>query len=109
MIIKFKLFEHIHENKPDVGDYVICDEQNCFDKIAIEFIKNNIGVCIKIKRKPGEPELFLIKFLNSAPDLCYFKNDKKGNSRYFYLEEIVFWSKDKEDVETYIVAKNFNL
>lgn len=42
-----KLYEENIENKPKIGDYVICEES--LDNITKEFISNNIGKIIGIE------------------------------------------------------------
>ncbi len=42
MITKFKLYEQLNINEPQIGDYVLCDEVDS-EIIRVDFIRNNIG------------------------------------------------------------------
>lgn len=76
MITKFKIFEDVSQEKPEVGDYVILKNE-WRDKIY--------------------------KILEYRPDEKYFSYiiDMKGSNGNFCcasVEDFEFWSKNKEDL-----------
>ena len=106
-------FNNFNTEEPQVGDYIICKEDFRSEltyKIAI-FINNNIGRVVRIlsdkSDKNDKNDYFLYaKYDNIPTDI---KDWFQDNVRMMFLEEIIFFSKDKEDCETYLTAKNFNL
>ena len=104
-------------DKPQVGNYVICQENNAIytddigygDEFDV-FLSNNVGRCIKIL-----PSGYLIEYSNSPHYLkSYFRfghliGEIETKCRRMALSEIVFWSNKKSDCETYIAAKKYNL
>jgi hypothetical protein len=99
-----KLFENI--NEPQIGDYVLCKEMDSNDKKLLEFIDNNVGRIVDTKPETDVfTELFVIKYKNIPFD----NNWQNKNTRYFLREEILFWSKDKEDCEAFLNAKKYNI
>ena len=106
-----KLFENII-NKPQIGDYVICDEENKNTKL-INFISSNIGQIIdgpepntNLNVSPGFDIYYTIKYnnYNNIDDLI-----KSGGLRNMYLIEILYSSPNFEDVEIYMNTKKFNI
>jgi len=101
MIIKFKIFESLNDNSPQVGDYVICHEGTMLQEYELcDFLKSNIGQIINIsgflnanyrvkykKRPAGSPAFYFYTFENIR------------NIRNFDISEIKHWSKNKEDLE----------
>jgi hypothetical protein len=109
MITKFESFEN--SNIPQIGDYVACID-NTFDeednKSLYNFIKNNIGHCIKKLNKN-----ILVKYENiptyMMPYFTFNDIDRKINVRIMTFDEIKFFSPDKKLVEDYIeMHKNIN-
>jgi len=108
MITKFKIYESINDGEPEIGDYVICDPdfRNLFN-----FINNNIGQIINY---PSTTDKYVIKYEN-VPESIYSFFDVNislsGHTykRYFQRDEIIYWSKNKEDLEHLIQSKKYNL
>lgn len=106
-----KIFEDI-KTKPEIGDYVICNEIVDFNQEELEnFLNNNIGqyVCLK---PSGESFPYLIQYKNIPKELLSnFIKDYNGFShvRDVNLREIVHKSKNKKDLETYIISNKYNL
>lgn len=117
-----KKFETINDDKPQIDDYVICDvseEYSSTDKLffttieAIEFISKNIGYIWKI---PNQNK-YLVKYFNIPENLQkfifhysdYSKGLKEGNSIRVDIENIKFWSKNKEELIPLLKANNYNL
>lgn len=82
MITKFKIFETANEGEPEVGDY-ITDSTN----------PSRIG---KIYHK-NYGEYWTVSYLDNT--LVYFVD----------FDEVTHWSKNKEDLEPYIIANKYNL
>lgn len=110
MIVKFKLYESINQGEPEVGDYVICHERGIDDELT-DFEDSHIG---QIVRDDYDLEEFsyLVKY-DYPENLTSFFNsscagDDKG-ARAFGRWEIKYWSKNREDLEHIISAKQYNL
>jgi hypothetical protein len=99
-----KIFENI--NKPQINDYIICNEKN-FIKInkLIKFISSNIGQIIDIG-KTISGVYYTVKYnnYNNIKDLI-----ESSGLRNIYLSEILYFSPNIEDVESYIKIKKYNL
>ena len=119
-----KTFETVNEGKPQINDYVICDvseEYSSSDKLffvtieAIEFISKNIGYIWKI---PNQNK-YLVKYFNIPEDLEKFifhysdyrdyEGPKKGNSILVDIENIKYWSINKQELMPFIQANKYNL
>jgi hypothetical protein len=132
MITRFKIFES-NEEPIEIGDYVICSESPSDTRIVLkhkvwfDFLQNNIGQVIRIE-KIGYNKTNLIGSPNYNPELCYYityenipqkykswfqfheEMDRKFyDCRPFAENEIAHWSKNKEELETILSAKNYNL
>lgn len=95
-----KLYDH-NINKPEKGDYVICDATN-FDSLK-SIIDSNIGVISDInnnrQRNGYNIDVDYINVLEQRG--CFTVN--------MMLNEILYWSKDKKELEEILVAKKYNL
>ena len=92
--------------EPQVGDYVICQDgsysvENNYEKKT--FISNNIGKIIKYDT--GSASYPYIVYYETAPS-NYFT---MGKTRPMGRNEIMHFSKNKEDCEIYLAAKKYNL
>jgi len=92
MITKFKIFENINE-KPKIGYYVLLDPKQ-FSYTGYEEYINNIGLITMIH---GSGEIYKIEFENIY---------KQINVR---ITKIKYWSENKEELETLIQAKKYNI
>ena len=111
-----KRFEDINIDEPKVGDYAVffddigqigSDVSGDFNEY-LYFINNTIGEIIKIENIDAYK--YHVKFENVPTNINkYF--DKTFDYYYlrFHIEEILYWSKDKEELEKYIQAKKYNL
>jgi len=99
-----KYFENIEE--PQVGDYVICEELSNLTPDICNFISSNIGIIEYTKNDDGETSYY-IKYENVPEDIFFLtlRNNKRDMSR----EEIIHFSKNKEDLEYIINANKYNL
>jgi hypothetical protein len=111
-----KRFEEVNVDDPKVGDYAIFfDEIGYIDSGVyvhfneyLYFINNNIGEIIKIENKDNYK--YHVKFENVPIDIIrYFDFASDYYYLRFHKEEILYWSKDKKDLEPYIQAKKYNL
>ena len=110
-----KTFEN-HIDRPEVGDYVICevtddytDEQFKID----DFLNNNIGILVKIRTNEYDVQFEKSMEYSDWNDLSrsFQDNLEEGyeNIASFYVDEIIFWSKDKEDLLDKLREKKYNL
>jgi len=86
MITKFKIYEDTNADNPEIDDYVIIQTRS--KKLCIGIIYAMISNYFYIKYK-----------LPSG----------NTNNEIFYKHEIKYWSKNKEDLETYLQANKYNL
>ena len=112
-----KQFENI-KKKLNLGDYVMCLEipYDRFDKVRFEevyeFEKNNIGKYVKSVNTNGKfsyiikyedvPEKFKNKFFLKEKDI-------DGYCRVMARNEIIAFSKNKEDLITILASNKFNI
>ena len=103
MITKFKLYEAVNFDDPEIGDYVIantCDGDNN----ASIIINNNIGVISDIEYN---------KAYNYEQPFCveYTGFDFGENTDYWWFDEkdLVYWSKNKEELELLLQTNKYNL
>ena len=97
--------------KPKVGNYVICEEgmiggnPNNVSRPYIElnnFLINNIGKIIKNEDNP----LIKVKYENIPSELNHhFHNNTIKTCR----DDIIYWSKNKEELETILTLKKYNI
>lgn len=99
---------------PKLNDYVICVENNVpsykFDygyaKPVMNFVNNNIGKIVR--HEPHTTYPYLVEFEDVIPEKIkkFFTTD---NCRGFKFNEIIDWDTNKEDLESRIMAKKYNL
>jgi hypothetical protein len=119
-----KYFESM-ENGPEIGDYVVCEDNEGDSEDDIEFInflELSIGIVLDTNRnKEGffstqvgerfqifKNELFLIKFENELPEFIV-EPDLPKNSLIFHDEEIVAFSKNRDELEIILSANKYNI
>jgi len=103
MITNFKLFETINVGKPEIGDFVICNEDDSTSEVTY-FTSNNIGKYIKYNYDIEYH--YAIYYEDTPKDLgVYFSNGERNMT----LDEIKYWSKNKEELEYIIKTNKFNL
>ena len=111
-----KTFENSN-NRLDLGDYVICKEiPDMFDKEklynVIKFEENRVGRYIKNKKNNGKFRYEVT--YDDIPDKFknfYFIIDHELHlyTRPMSRTEIIYNSKNKEELEAIIAAKKFNI
>jgi hypothetical protein len=93
-----KKFEE-NENEPQVGDYVICKEMKYPDDDFVYFLNTHIGRIKNYVNMNDTLYPYEIEFEEKLP-----RSSLK--SRNFIRNEIIYWSKNKEDVIDYIEMMN---
>ena len=100
--------KHIKKSKPQINDYVICNE-NSFDKPLQEFLSNNIGQII-YKDNNGD---FYVQYNNIPHNIrLNFRilfDQKQSNVRFMLAKEIIFFSPNISDCETFLASNKYNL
>lgn len=109
-----KSYENINDDNPQIGDYVICEEQNAminYSKLN-NFFKNNPG---KIKNiTDHDINNYVIEFYNVPKDLyiSYFdivQGEENLYTRPMSRNELIVFSKNIKDLEFKLSAKKYNL
>ena len=99
-------------DEPQIGDYVVCMEELSSDKDSlsvIKFLTNNVGQFIIKNDNSIFKFFYLIKFENVPKRLSGKFFDGSKGCRRMSRDEILYFSKDKEDCEIFINAKKYNL
>jgi hypothetical protein len=94
MIIKFKIFENKKIRKPKLNDWVLIKLNR--SKNLIDYI----GKITHINKKSNYP--YLIEFDDN------FDTDIYGFTGVME-DEILYWSENKEELETILVTNKYNL
>jgi len=90
--------------QPEVNNYVICKEIT-HDKNVNHFLNNNVGQISEID-SARQLNNYLIFWENVPEELdCKFIDNKRFMSR----DEIIYFSYDKEFLETMISSNKYNL
>ena len=93
----------------EVGDYVICTDNGITNDNNFEvYLKSHIGKIILIKKYIKDPYLVLYENL---PDKFKTYSSTNDNLKLikFNENEIIHFSKNKEDLEHIIVANKYNI
>ena len=110
-----KKFENILNNTPEIGDYVICKETDWFIGqgslnpliyIFLNFINTNIGQIVDIDYMGYD---YMIKYENFPKIIQDYFHYKNETSRGMASYEIINHSKNKEELETILMSKKFNI
>ena len=96
-----------NNNEPQIGDYVICTDQN---PEVSEFTLNNVGKIVKYILMNNDRFPYKVKYKNVPVKLIdkgyiFDNNDIRKTSR----DEIIHWSKNKKDLELILYTKKYNL
>lgn len=103
-----KIYESYNEGKPKIGDYVICHNTECDedDQYLYKFLFTTIGQIIGEGSSFNRySKTFTIEFPKSEDLLRVWRDNKQ----VFGLEEILFWSDNKEDLEMILNSNKYNL
>lgn len=105
-----KTYEEININEPEVGDYVICKENNSdrSDDKAASFTSNRIGKIVRISLT--NTYKYDISYTDIPINLHQFFNTIRGEEcRPMKGDEIIYWSKDKDELIPFISSNKYNL
>jgi hypothetical protein len=99
-----KIYEELYD-EPNIGDYVIC-KLNIVNSILDNFYQTTIGKIVSAIRISPTKRLYRVEYENT-PD----KNGTKQfpHRREFATDEILHYSKNREDLEAILDAKKYNL
>lgn len=116
MITQFKLFEEINlgpatpDNRPQIGDYVICELSLTHFPEYRTFVSSHI-----LKVVDYDPTYDRdYKFYCSQDDYDTENKDERINATRInngrnYIEEVKYWSKNKKELEPLLMAMKYNL
>ena len=121
-----KQYEELNLDEPEIGDYVVALDNDEDNTELNYFTSNNVGQIsgIEYVEEPrsrqiyDEPKMvpmYVIRFDNITDDIKRFFNwhitdtNIKTDRRGFYISEILYHSKNKEAVITYIKASKYYL
>jgi hypothetical protein len=104
----------INKNKPQVGDWIICDAHSTYNHTLSDFFENNIGKLISKKSDKYLVKFYELPSRRFAEDFFLFvgqpgDSNKWEGCRALDIEYISNWSKDKGELEMIINAKKYNL
>lgn len=104
MITNFKLFESINRSKkPNIDDYVICNNTSFTQPEIISYIKTHIGKIVEIRNRNGRlmlPTRIIIE---------YDYNNTKIQSRLLDINDIKYWSKNHDELLPLLKIAKYNL
>jgi len=108
-IIRFN--ESLNEGNPEIGDYVICNDNhdstiNDFSDID-NFMMSSIGMYVKndYDKYPTHP--YAIRFYDIPHNLHIFFNS--DNTVRMKRTEIKYWTQDKKELELILKSNKFNI
>jgi len=107
-IKEYKWHKILNNNRPEKGDYVICQEDGKLD----EFLSLNIGQVKYIDSYDKIDTLYTVGYDKISYEVrSYFSKRIEYNQylRNMLIEEIKYWSKNKEDLEVILQANKYNL
>lgn len=106
-----KLYEEYENSiEPEVGDYIFAKWKHAEDEHPANiFATNNIGELIKIETDKYDETSFLVKYNNIPDELKLYKSMNNDTSFRFKKEDLIKWTKNKEELETILQANKFNL
>ena len=119
MITKFKIYEEINKGWPEIGDYVISNLEITVDP-EMKKLNNLIGQIYNTADKLEKTDynfyvkytipydLSIDKYIFSQFGTFINKNNLDYNIN-LASREILYWSKDKEELEMCLDTKIFNL
>ena len=106
-----KQFEFLNQNEPQIGDYVLCHEEDVEDDDDLtNFIDNNIGKIIGIDNTNTVP--FDVEYENVPDNIRYHFTFYTSNDRLMTRKEIIYFSPNKpnkEELEAIKQANKFNI
>ena len=115
MITKFKIFE-LNEDEPKVGDWIVCQPEDISFWINEEdlnriFSENMGRIVSDNKGSDNHGQYYDVKYSNLPLNDQNLYNDFAIIDSTFSItkNEIKYWSKNKEELETIIQSNKYNL
>jgi len=108
----FENSQIIEDDKYHIGDFVICKETNRVGSNDPEiynffnFIDNNIG---KIVDTDAAGFDYIVKYKKIPKNIQNYFYRKNNTSRGMSESEILYHSKNKEELETILFSKKYNI
>jgi len=108
-ILKFN--ESFNIGEPKLGDYAICiaANKNYKEDDLNDFISENIGIIVVEKYNNDRKYPYVIKYENLPSNLIRYTNSDDNDTIPFKEDEIIYWSENKEELESIIESKKFNI
>lgn len=102
-----KSYENILNNNIQIGDYVYCNEKTeGVPEDALFFINNNIGKVVQINKGYD----YTVKYYNIPENIKrYFIRFNVEDCRGFDYNEIIYHSKNKQELKAIISQNKYNL
>lgn len=101
-----KTYEELNIGKPEIGDYVICQDLEYEEEDGErDFLLNIVGKIENIKKDPNHGLLYSVDLGESKEALVIWGDTIQD----FNIKEIKYWSKDRDDLETIVQANKYNL
>jgi len=101
MIKNFMLFEKINQGEPGVDDYVICENYENYIDSWNKVISKTIGRIVRIDIADSYTVLYVPPIFDAKGEIHTTYN--------FLIEDIKYWSKDKQDLQEILDAEKFGL
>jgi hypothetical protein len=111
-----KSYENINEEEPQIDDYVIAIPINMIQN-AEHFFNNTIGIISNITNNIHE-KYIAVEYENIPPFIsayyCRWRERTDGtqyreNLIWFERNMIIYFSKNKEDIETHLTLNKYNI
>ena len=100
-----KTFETIHKT-PRIGDYVLCEEKDTSNFSLNYFISSNIGQIINNRGRHNSYYPYLVKYENVPVEI---EKRFENGEREMAENEVLYWSDNKEELETIINTNKYKL
>jgi len=110
MIKVFEKFNNENIEEPEIYDYVIM--KSSYGEDINNFLCNNVGQITFIGADLQNDNVYVVYPSSEIPKRLehYFrKHDKNVSLRIFEKHEILYYSKNREDLEIIIQANKYNL
>jgi len=103
-----KQYESIIDDLPQVGDYVMCYEDDMIYKMTI-FLATNIGKIIGICDHKNRTSEYYVHYTEIPNNLKKYFRFKYSGTRVMKRQEILYHAKNIEDLKMIITQNKFNL
>jgi len=101
--------EKFNVGTPEKGDYVICNSVSSSETSLNDFICYNVGIILDIRTKEIVKYPYMIKYEDLPEYLVNYSKNYDYNTIPFKEDEILYWSKNKEELENILFTNKFNL